>query len=64
MSNRDYLARRAAREDELASSAASQEAAAIHQAMANEYRRRLSKPEARRARPAAAPARLDFDDQD
>ena len=45
MWNRDYLTRRAAQEEELASTASSQEVAAIHRAMANEYRRRLLEPD-------------------
>ena len=49
MSNRDYLAKRATQEEELASTASSDEAAAIHWAMAEEYRRRLLEPEAQSA---------------
>jgi hypothetical protein len=41
MSNREYLLKRAAQEDELASTATNRKAAVIHAAMAAEYRRRL-----------------------
>ena len=43
MVSRDYLSRRAAQEEELASIAESETAAEIHAAMAEEYRRRLRK---------------------
>lgn len=43
MVSRDYLSRRAAQEEELASVATSETAAEIHAAMAQEYRRRLRK---------------------
>ncbi len=43
MVSRDYLERRAAQEEELASIATSETAAEIHAAMAQEYRRRLRK---------------------
>ena len=43
MVSRDYLARRAAQEEELASIAKNVAAAEIHAAMAHEYRRRLRK---------------------
>ena len=41
MSAREYLRRRAAQEDELASTATNATAAVMHSAMATEYRRRL-----------------------
>jgi hypothetical protein len=41
MSDREYLLKRAAQEDELASAATNPRAAVIHSAMAAEYRRRL-----------------------
>ena len=41
LSDREYLRRGAAQEDELASTATSATAAVIHSAMATEYRRRL-----------------------
>lgn len=56
MSDREYLSRRAAQEQELASVATDKAAAVIHSAMAAEYRRRLLEIETERQFRAIWPA--------